>query len=93
MKAFVAYDASGRITDVGVPNPEFGDDVVMEATAGDSIVAIDCSEVVTSAARLTFPTSGEPGDRLQEVVRTIVERYRVDPATRRLVSKGASKEG
>ena len=93
MKAFVAYDSSGRITDVGVPNPEFGDDVVMEATEGDSIVAIDCSEIVKSAGRLIFPTSGEPGDRLQEVVRSIVERYRVDPATRRLVSREASKDG
>jgi hypothetical protein len=92
MKAFVAYDASGRITDVGVPNPEFGDDVVIEATERDSIVAIDCSEVVKGAGPLSFPTSGEPADRLQEVVRTIVERYRVDPATRHLVSKEASKE-
>jgi hypothetical protein len=93
MKAFVAYDKSGRVTAVGIPNPEFGDDIVMEATEGDSIVAIDHSEVVKSAGELTFATSGEPGDRLQEVVRTIVERYRVDPATRRLVSKRAAKEG
>jgi hypothetical protein len=93
MKAFVAYDESGRITDVGVPNPEFGEDVVMEATGGDSIVAIDCSEVVKSAGPLTFATSGKPAEQLQRVVRTIIERYRVDPVTRRLVSKGASKEG
>jgi hypothetical protein len=73
MKAFVAYDGSGRITDVGVPNPEFGEHIVMEATEGDSIIAIDCSAVVKSG-RLTFATSGEPGDRLHEVVRTIVER-------------------
>jgi hypothetical protein len=78
---------------VGVPNPEFGEHIVMEATEGDSIIAIDCSAVVKSDGRLTFATSGEPGDRLHEVVRTIVERYRVDPATRRLVSKGAAKEG
>jgi hypothetical protein len=93
MKAFVAYDESGRITDVGVPNPEFGDDTVMEATEGDLIVAIDCSEVVKSAERLTFATAGEPGARLQEVVRTIIDRYRVDPATRRLVPKRTAKEG
>lgn len=60
MKAFVAYDASGRITDVGVPNPEFGDDVVIEATERDSIVAIDCSEVVKGAGPLSFPTSASP---------------------------------
>jgi hypothetical protein len=93
MKAFVAYDKSGRVTAVGIPNPEFGDDIVMEATEGDSIIAIDSSEIVKGAGRLSFITSGEPGDWLQEFVRTIVERYRVDPATRRLVTKKASKEG
>jgi hypothetical protein len=93
MKAFVTYDESGRITDVAVPNPEFGNDIVVEATEGDSTVAIDLSDVVKSVGRLTFATSGEPADRLQEVVRTIIDRYRVEPATRRLVSKGAAKEG
>ena len=93
MKAFVAYDESGRVTGVAVPNPELGDHIVMEATEGGSIVvAIDSSEIVKSGGPLTFATSGKTGDRLKEVVRTIVERYRVDPATRRLVSKEASKE-
>jgi hypothetical protein len=87
MKAFIAYDKSGRVTAVGIPNPEVGDDVGMEATDGGSILAIDTSELVKSAGRLSILPSGESRDRLQEVVRTIVERYRVDPATRRLVSK------
>jgi hypothetical protein len=93
MKAFVAYDESGRVTGVGIPNPELGDHIVMEATGDNSIVTIDCSEIVKGAGQLTFATSGEGADRLQEVVRTIVERYRVDPVARRLVSKEASAKG
>jgi hypothetical protein len=61
MKAFVAYDESGRITDVAVPNPEFGDDIVIEATEGDSIVAIDCSDVVKAPGGLPFPIRASPG--------------------------------
>jgi hypothetical protein len=91
MKAFVAYDKSGRISAVGVPNPEFGEHIVMETTDGDSTVVIDCSEIVKGVGRLNFVPSVESDDRLQEVVRIIVERYRVDPATRRLVVKDASK--
>ena len=91
MKAFVAYDKTGRVTSVGVPNPEFGDGLVMEPSDGESIVAVDTSDILKSAGQLTFATSGEPAQRLQEVVRTIAERYRVDPATRRLVAKEAPR--
>ena len=91
MKAFVAYDKSGRVTGVGVPNPEFGDGLVMEPSDGDSVVAVDTSDILKSAGQLTFATSGEAAHRLQEVVRTIAERYRVDPATRRLVAKEAPR--
>ena len=87
MKAFVAYDESGRITGVAVPNPEFGEQIAMEATEGDSSVTIDCSQIVKGAGQLNFGNSAESADRLQQVVRTIVERYRVDPATKRVVSK------
>jgi hypothetical protein len=87
MNAFVAYDKSGRITGVGVPNPEFGDGLVMEPSDGDLVVAVDTSVILRSSSQVTFATSGEPAQRLQEVVRTIAERYRVDPTTRRLVAK------
>jgi hypothetical protein len=65
----------------------------MEPTGGDSSITIDSSEIVKSTEQLTFVTSGEPSDRLQEFVRTVAERYRVDPATRRLVAKEAFKAG
>ena len=91
MRMFVAYDKSGRVTAVGVPNPELAGELVMEAPAGDSIVAVETSEVLKNAERLTFATSGDRSDRLQELVRTIVERHRVDPASRRLVSKEPAK--
>jgi hypothetical protein len=91
MKAFVAYNKSGRVTGVGIPNPEFGDEIGMEPTNGDSILTIDAAEVVKDAERLSFTGSGESRDELQEVVRSIVERYRVDPSSRRLVSNDESK--
>ena len=87
MKAFIAYDKRGRITAVAIPNPELGDNIGMEATDGDSILEIDASEIVKNAGR----ASGESEDRLQMTVRTIVEQYRVDPASRRLVPQAASK--
>jgi hypothetical protein len=87
MKAFVAYDKRGRVTSVAVPNPEYGDRLVMTPSDGDSIVTVDTSEIVKSAGQISFATSGEPARLLQELVRTIAERYKVDPATGRLVAK------
>lgn len=88
MRAFVTYDETGRVTAVGIPNPEFGDDVVMEASAGEFVVTVNVAEVVKGAERLNFVTGREAAaKRLQEVVRTIAEQYRVDPATRRLLPK------
>ncbi len=91
MKAFVTYDNSGRVTAVGIPNPDFGDDLVVEPAAGEFVVAIDVGTVVKGATELTFAGADEKGaKRLQEAVRTIVEQYRVDPATRRLLAKKAT---
>jgi len=88
MKAFVVYDETGRVTSAGIPNPEFGDHLVMEAPEGHSVVVVDVADVVKGADRLTFATAGEGvANRLQEVLRTIAEQHRVDPATRRLVPK------
>jgi hypothetical protein len=83
MKAFVTYDKSGRVTAVGIPNPELGDEITMVAMDGESVVGIDTSEIVKkNPERLSFLPSNESRERLQEVVRRIVERYRVDPPSK-----------
>ena len=88
MKAFVCYNEKGRITSVGVPNPEFGNDLVPEASEGDAVISVDVGDVVKGAGRLTFATGNqEDAKRLQDVVRTIAEQYRVEPSTRRLVPR------
>jgi hypothetical protein len=87
MKAFVAYDKTGRVTSVGIPNPKFGDEVAVGPPEGGAVVAVDVADVVKSAKRLTYATGGEKANRLQEVVRKIALDYRVDPATGRLLPK------
>ena len=87
MKAFITYVEKGRVSSVGIPSPEFGDRVMVEAAEGEAVVAVDVGDVVKGAARLTFATAGEAAKPLLDVVRTIAEQYRVDPATRRLVAK------
>jgi hypothetical protein len=87
MKAFVAYEKSGRVTAIDIPNPEFGDNVVMETPEGGFVVAVDIGQVVKGAERLSFPTGAQKDDSLREILRTIVEKYRVDPATQRLLPK------
>lgn len=93
MKAFIAYDETGRITSVGIPNPDLGDNVVIEAPEGGSLVTIDVSDVVKGAEQLIFPTDDhEAAKHLQEAVRRITEQHEVDPATRRLIPKKPTRE-
>jgi hypothetical protein len=88
MKAFVSYDKTGQVTSVAVPNPEFGDHLRLADPDDGSVMAIDITDVVKDAKRLTFAVGeGKPAGHLQEAMRTIAEQYRVDPSTRRLGRK------
>lgn len=60
----------------------------MEAGEDRSVIAVELEQVVKGAEGLTFATSDEAGKRLQEIVRTIAEGYRVDPKSQRLISEG-----
>jgi hypothetical protein len=83
MKAWITYNKEGQLTSVSIPNPEFGDHVLVEAPEDGSVETVDVGEVVKDAEQLTFAASETAAKRLREALHTIAEQHRVRRSPRR----------
>lgn len=84
--AFVGYDLTGRITCIGIPNPYFGDALVMELQANRFVTMTDLSSIIPDS-RVPHFTDCRDAPDIDDLLSSTPNRFRVDANTSRLVPR------